>query len=66
MLTIWRKLKLRPALQVHDELDYIVRAERVSDVVAAIRGIMTAPSTWCADAPLDVTINYGKNFGEVK
>jgi hypothetical protein len=66
MLTIWRKLKLRPALQVHDELDYIVPLDRVADVVAAIRAIMTAPPTWCADAPIDVEIHYGKNFGEVK
>ena len=66
MLTIRRKLGLRPALQVHDELDYIVRLDRVADVVEAIRKIMAAPSTWCPDAPIDVEIHYGKNFGEVK
>ena len=66
MLKIRRTLGLRPALQVHDELDYIVRVSDVERIAAAVRGIMTAPSSWCKDAPLDVEIHWGKNFGEVK
>ena len=66
MLKIRRALGLRPALQVHDELDYIVRVSDVERIAAAVRGIMTAPPSWCKDAPLDVEIHWGKNFGEVK
>lgn len=66
MLKIRRTLGLRPALQVHDELDYIVRVSDVERIAAAVRGIMTAPPSWCKDAPLDVEIHWGKNFGEVK
>ena len=66
MLNVYRDLNLRPALQVHDELDYIVPELDVTRVVTEMRKIMTAPPTWCPDAPIDVEINYGKNFGEVK
>lgn len=66
MLSIHRVLHLRPALQVHDELDYIIRKEQVEMFVVAARKIMTAPPTWCLTAPIDVEINFGKNFGEVK
>lgn len=66
MLEIRRKLKMRPALQVHDELDYIVPVDRVADVVPMMRAIMTAPPTWMSNAPIDVEIHYGENFGEVK
>jgi DNA polymerase I-like protein with 3'-5' exonuclease and polymerase domains len=66
MLRIRRTMGMRPALQVHDELDYIVRVSDVERVAAVIRGIMTAPPAWCKDAPLDVEIHWGKNFGEAK
>ena len=66
MLRIRKELGLRPALQVHDELDYIVRVSDVEGLVPEIRRLMTAPNTWCADAPIDVEIHYGENFGEVK
>jgi len=66
MLEIHRKLKLRPALQVHDELDYIVPVGRVEEVVREARAIMTAPLSWMPNAPIDVEIHYGANFGEVK
>ena len=66
MLGIHRKLGLRPALQVHDELDYIVPVGRIEEVVAGCRAIMTAPISWMPDAPIDVEIHYGTNFGEVK
>ncbi len=66
MLKIRRQLGMRPALQVHDELDYIVRVADVERIVPAVRAVMTAPHSWCPDCPIDVEIHYGKNFGEVK
>ena len=66
MLTIFKELGMRPALQVHDELDYIIRRDALAAFLEGARRIMTAPPSWCADAPIDVEINYGDNFGEVK
>jgi DNA polymerase I-like protein with 3'-5' exonuclease and polymerase domains len=66
MLNVRRKLGYRPALQVHDELDYIIPVNKLEAFVAAAREIMTAPPAWCADAPIDVEIHSGANFGEVK
>lgn len=66
MLRIRKELGIRPALQVHDELDYIVPRVGVEEFMAKVRKIMTAPNSWCPDAPIDVEIHYGQNFGEVK
>jgi hypothetical protein len=66
MLRIRRATGYRPQLQVHDELDYIIPESALEAFIAAIRPIMTAPPSWCADAPIDVEIHYGANFGEVK
>lgn len=66
MLSIRGRTGYRPQLQVHDELDYIIPLAAVETFVTAARFIMTAPPPWCATAPIDVEINYGKNFGEVK
>jgi DNA polymerase I-like protein with 3'-5' exonuclease and polymerase domains len=66
MLKIRRALGLRPALQVHDELVYIFGKEYIEPYSAEIRRIMTAPMSWCAEAPIDVEINYGNSFGDCK
>lgn len=66
MLRIHRELGLRPALQVHDELDYVIPEEDVESVSRDIRGIMTAPPSWMPDLPVDVEINYGPTFGDCK
>lgn len=66
MLSIHRQMGFRPQLQVHDELDFIIRESQVESFLAGARRIVTAPPAWCADAPIDVEIHYGENFGEVK
>ena len=66
MLTIQRELGCRPCLQVHDELDYVVRLDQVDMFEAAVRPIMIAPPTWMPELPLDVEIHHGKTFGDVK
>ena len=66
MLETYRILGLRPALQVHDENDFIVRETDLERIVTALKLIMRKPPPWCSDAPLDVEINYGKNYGECK
>ena len=66
MLTIQRELGCRPCLQVHDELDYVVRLDQVDMFEAVVRPIMIAPPTWMPELPLDVEIHHGKTFGDVK
>jgi DNA polymerase len=66
MLSIRRRLGFRPQLQVHDELDYIIPEGICEVFVASARAIMTAPPSWCANAPIDVEINVGKSFGDCK
>jgi DNA polymerase len=66
MLNIRRKLGLRPALQVHDENDYIVPEADAERVMTALKAEMRVPPTWCADVPLDVEVHQGKSFGDCK
>lgn len=66
MLRIHRELGLRPALQVHDELDYIVPESAAEDYAAGIREIMTAPPDWMPELPVDVEIHWGPTFGDCK
>ena len=66
MLRIHRELGLRPALQVHDELNYIVRESEAEQIAAAIRTIMTAPPDWMPGLPVDVEIAWGPTFGDCK
>lgn len=66
MLGIYRVLGVRPALQVHDELDYIIRADLLEWFLVEARKIMTARPAWCPTAPIDVEINHGPTFGDCK
>lgn len=66
MLRIYNELGLRPALQVHDELDYVVLLSEVESATARIRSIMTAPPHWMAALPVDVEIHAGPTFGDCK
>lgn len=66
MLKIKEKLGLLPALQVHDELDYVVRAEHADKVAQVLAKLMRVPPTWAPDLPVDVEVNYGETFGDCK
>jgi DNA polymerase I-like protein with 3'-5' exonuclease and polymerase domains len=66
MLRIRDEVGIRPALQVHDELDYIVPEKDAEAVAAAIRRIMTAPPAWMPGLPVDVEIHWGETFGDCK
>lgn len=66
MLAIHKTLGLRPALQQHDELDYIVPAIDAEAISESIREIMIVPPDWAPDLPLDVEINYGPSLGHCK
>jgi len=66
MLKIKHMIKLIPALQQHDELDYVV-PERYAEKIAAVIGkIMRVPPTWAPDLPVEVEINFGPTLGDCK
>lgn len=66
MLAIWRELGLRPALQQHDELDYVVMESEAEGISAQIGRIMSKPPSWAPDLPVAVEIAYGKTLGDCK
>jgi DNA polymerase I-like protein with 3'-5' exonuclease and polymerase domains len=66
MLRIEKELKLRPLLQVHDELVYCIAKGREQEITEALNKIMTAPPKWASSLPLDVEVHCGANFGELK
>jgi DNA polymerase I-like protein with 3'-5' exonuclease and polymerase domains len=66
MLTIHKELGLKPVLQVHDELDYVV-LERDADTYAdEIRRIMSVAPSWAPGLPVAVEVAWGPTFGDCK
>ena len=66
MLAVYKELGLRPALQVHDENDYIVPAIDADRIVTALELIMRRAPIWMPEAPIDVEVHYGETFGDCK
>lgn len=66
MLEIYRRLKLRPVLQVHDELVYVIPKGEAHDVKLGLTEIMTTPPEWAPDLPVAVEVAFGKSYGECK
>lgn len=65
-LTIRQQLGISPALQQHDELDYVVPEGRAEEYKEAMQKIMVIPPTWMPNLPLAVEINYGPSLGDCK
>jgi len=66
MLSIYTKLGTRPALQIHDEVVYIIQKQFLDNWIVGVQHIMATPPPWCLDAPLGVEINYGATLGDCK
>ena len=66
MISIWRKLKLRPALQAHDELVYCVPASRADRFATAIEKLMKVPPSFAPDLPIDAESSWGLTYGDAK
>lgn len=60
------KAGLRAALQVHDELVFVVRDKKVGIATQAIRLAMEAPVDFLPELPVKVEISHGKSYGEAK
>lgn len=56
----------RLALQVHDELVYIVKDSDVERAVMIASDEMSRPPVWAKDLPLASECDVGKNYGEAK
>lgn len=66
MVMIKRQYGLTPALQVHDELDYVVLASRAEELALGCSQIMRTTFDWCRDLPIEVEANFGPTFGDCK
>ena len=63
---IRKDLELKLALQIHDELDYVVPERDAESLAAGIKQIMTVPPTWGKDLPVAVDILWGPTLGDCK
>lgn len=54
------------AMQVHDELDAIVRTEVAQDYAGIAQEELRRPPTWAPGIPLDAEVSIGQRYGEAK
>ncbi len=66
MLAIKHTIGLRPALQQHDELDYVVPEQYAEKVAAVVTKLMCRAPSWAPDLPVAVEVNYGPTLGHCK
>jgi len=64
MLKLGRKYKI--ALQVHDEIVFVIHQRHLEQALVDIEEAMTTPPEWMSDIPLDVEIHYGKTYADCK
>jgi DNA polymerase len=66
MLAIYNELGLRPAMQVHDELVYVVPHKKAHILAARINTIMSTPPEWAPTLPIAAEVGIGANYGDAK
>ena len=66
MVTVKKQLGLRPALQAHDELVYIVPDARLAECKDGLLSIMRTVPEWAEGLPVDAEVGVGKTYGEAK
>lgn len=57
---------LRFALQLHDELVYVVPENKVEETKAVVLKELTVPPAWAPDLPLAAEVMVGRSYGEAK
>lgn len=60
------QLGIRPALQAHDELVYVVPDARLAECEAGLLSIMKTAPAWASDLPIDAEAGYGPTYGDAK
>lgn len=66
MVKIRKELGLRPVLQAHDEIVYIVPEDKADDYKKSVLEIMTTPPEFAPDLPIDAEAAWGKTYGDAK
>jgi hypothetical protein len=61
-----KELGIRPALQAHDELVYVVPNARLAECEAGLLSIMSTPPEWAKDVPIDCEAAHGPTYGDAK
>ena len=62
---IWQLTGLRPQLQVHDELIFVVPAEKAEAVYAIVKAVMSAPVPWWPELVVAASGGIAKSYGGV-
>ena len=57
---------LKPVLQIHDELTFLVSAEKLDEAISFIRSSMEKPPFAEFDLPLIAESSFGKTFGHLQ
>jgi len=66
MVQIKKEMGIRPALQAHDELVYVVPESRVDHYESGVMEIMTTPPEFAPDLPVDAEAAWGYTYGDAK
>lgn len=66
MIRIRKEMGLRPALQAHDELVYVVPESQVAEYKSGVLEIMKTPPSFALDLPIDAEAAWGQTYGDAK
>lgn len=66
MVRAYKKHSLRPALQAHDELVYVVPESEAPEYASKLLACLTERPNWAPDLPLAAEVNYGPTYGDTK
>ena len=66
MLRVKKEVAIRPALQAHDELVYVVPTPQVTAYEKEVLRIMRIPPDFAPDLPLDAEAGWGPTYGDAK
>ncbi len=66
MLRIKKEIDLRPALQAHDELVYVVPTPQAAAYKKEILRIMRISPDFAPDLPIDAEVMWGPTYGDAK
>ncbi len=66
MREVRKQLGIRPALQAHDELVYVVPNDRLVEYEAGLLSIMRTAPEWAKGVPIDCEASSGPTYGDAK
>ncbi len=66
MCQIKKEVGIRPALQAHDELVYVLPTQDIPYYMQEVLRIMKQPPAFAPDLPIDAEANWGPTYGDAK